>query len=100
MGLLHQSLPCFSNQLLLLRLELAELLNVLLVFSAAPMLREGDSGLKLRDFVIECSRWVLGPLYPFTVNHHSHPCSSSARGCSAPRPSSLGDNAETIQANP
>jgi len=34
---------------------------VLLMLIAAPVLREGDSGLKFRDLVVEFSRWVLGP---------------------------------------
>jgi|TARA_X000000368_G_scaffold407529_1_gene387067 hypothetical protein len=36
--------------------ELAKLLDVLLMLSAAPVLGEGDSGLKLRDLVVEFSR--------------------------------------------
>ena len=43
---------------------------MLLVLSAAPVLWEGDSGLKFRDLVVEFSRWVLGPKYTSTVNHH------------------------------
>ena len=41
--------------------ELPELFDVLLMLSAAPMLRKGDPGLKLRDLIVEFSRWVLGP---------------------------------------
>ena len=41
--------------------ELTELFDVLLMLTAAPVLREGDSGLKFRDLVVEFSRWVLGP---------------------------------------
>ena len=40
------------------------------MFSAAPVLWEGDSGLKLRDLVVEFSRWVLGPKVLSTVDHH------------------------------
>jgi hypothetical protein len=36
--------------------ELAKLFDVLLMLSAAPVLGEGDSGLKLRDLVVEFSR--------------------------------------------
>ena len=43
---------------------------MLLMLSAAPVVWEGNSGLKLRDFVIEISRWVLGPKYTSTLNHH------------------------------
>ena len=50
--------------------ELAEPFDVLLMFSAAPVLWEGDSGLKLRDLVVEFSRWVLGPKVLSTVDHH------------------------------
>ena len=48
-------------QLPFLIVELAQSLEVLLVLPAAPMVRERNSGLKLRDFVIKFSRWVLGP---------------------------------------
>ena len=53
-----------------LEVELAELLDVLLMLSAAPVMWEGNSGLELRDFVVEISRWVLGPKNTSTVNHH------------------------------
>ena len=53
-----------------LEVELAELLDVLLMLSAAPVVWEGNSGLKLRDFIVEISRWVLGPKNISTVNHH------------------------------
>ena len=49
--------------------ELAKLLDVLLMLSAAPVLGEGDSGLKLRDLVVEFSRWVLVPKFLSTVEH-------------------------------
>ena len=45
---------------------------MLLMFSAAPVLWEGDSGLKLRELIVEFSRWVLGPKVLSTVDHH-HP---------------------------
>ena len=41
--------------------ELAELFDVLFMLSAAPVLWVGNPGLKLRDLVVEFSRWVLGP---------------------------------------
>ena len=50
--------------------ELPKLLDVLLMLSAAPVVWEGNSGLKLRDFIVEISRWVLGPKNTSTVNHH------------------------------
>ena len=43
---------------------------VQLMLSAAPMLRKGDSGLELRDFVVEISRVVLGPKFLRTVAYH------------------------------
>ena len=49
--------------------ELAELFDVLLMLSTAPMLWEGDSGLKLRNLIVEVSRWVLGPVVFSTVDH-------------------------------
>ena len=49
--------------------ELAELFDVLLMLSTAPMLWEGDSGLKLRNLIVEVSRWVLGPGVYSTVDH-------------------------------
>ena len=42
---------------------------VQLMLSAAPMLRKGDSGLELRDFVVEISRVVLGPKFPHTLDY-------------------------------
>ena len=45
---------------------------MLLMLSAAPVLGEGDSGLKFRDLVVEVSRWVLGPKVLSTVDHR-HP---------------------------
>ena len=43
---------------------------MLLMLSAAPVMWEGNSGLELRDFVVEISRWVLGTKNTSTVNHH------------------------------
>ena len=40
--------------------ELAELLEMKLMLSTTPVMSRGDSGLKLRDLVIEVSRWILG----------------------------------------
>ena len=53
--------------------ELTELFDVLLMLSAAPVLREGDSGLKFRDLVVEFSRWVLEPKVFSTVDHRHPP---------------------------
>ena len=39
------------------------------MLSAAPVVGEGDSGLKFRDLVVEFSRWVLGPKFFSTVEH-------------------------------
>ena len=49
--------------------ELTELFDVLVMLSAAPMLWEGDSGLKFRNLVVEFSRWGLGPKFTSTVEH-------------------------------
>ena len=43
---------------------------MLLMLSAAPVLWVGNPGLKLRDLVVEFSRWVLGPKVFSTVDHH------------------------------
>ena len=53
--------------------ELTELCDVLLMLTAAPVLREGDSGLKFRDLVVEFSRWVLGPRVLSTMGHRHPP---------------------------
>ena len=42
---------------------------MLLMLTAAPVLWEGDSGLKFRDLVVEFSRWVLGPRVHSTVDY-------------------------------
>ena len=42
---------------------------MLLMLSTAPVVGEGDSGLKFRDLVVEFSRWVLGPKFLSTVEH-------------------------------
>ena len=43
---------------------------MLLMLSAAPVLWVSNPGLKLRDLVVEFSRWVLGPKVFSTVDHH------------------------------
>ena len=43
---------------------------MLLMLSAAPVLWVGTPGLKLRDLVVEFSRWVLGPKVLSTVDHY------------------------------
>lgn len=43
---------------------------MLLMLSAAPVVWKGNSGLKLRDLIVEISRLVLGPEYLFSVDHH------------------------------
>ena len=42
---------------------------MLLMLTAAPVLWVGNPGLKLRDLVVEFSRWVLGPKVLYTVDH-------------------------------
>ena len=54
-------LLAFVGQESLLEVELTEFLDVLLMFSAAPMLGTGDPGFKFRDLVVVFSRWGLGP---------------------------------------
>ena len=44
---------------------------MLLMLTAAPVLREGDSGLKFRDLVVEFSRWVLGPWVFLTLDYRN-----------------------------
>jgi len=43
------------------------------MLTAAPVLREGDSGLKFQDLVVEFSRWVLGSRVLSTVDHRHPP---------------------------
>ena len=42
---------------------------MLLMFSAAPVVWEGDPGLKLRDLIVEFSRWILGPSDTSSLTH-------------------------------
>ena len=70
MSLLHKSGARCSTQATFFIGELAELLDVLFMLSAAPVVWEGNSGLKFRDLVVEFSRWVLGPRVLLTVVHH------------------------------
>ena len=51
------------SQKFFLKIQLAELLHVLFMLSAAPVVWEGDPGLKLRDLVVKFSRWILGPCF-------------------------------------
>ena len=44
---------------------------MLLMLSAAPVLWVGNPGLKLRDLVVEFSRWVLGPKILSTVDYRN-----------------------------
>ena len=59
--------------MLLLVLELAELLNVLLMFAASPMLGECNSDLKFRDFIVESSRWFIESTCMQTMQDQSPP---------------------------
>ena len=43
---------------------------MLLMLFAAPVLWVGDPGLKLRDLIVEFSRWVLVPKLFSTVDYH------------------------------
>ena len=40
------------------------------MLTAAPVLWVSNPGLKLRDLVVEFSRWVLGQKVFSTVDHH------------------------------
>ena len=42
---------------------------MLFMLSAAPVVWESDPGLKLRDLVVEFSRWILGPYDTSTLTH-------------------------------
>ena len=53
-----RGLPGRTRRESFLEVELAELLDVLLMLSAAPVMFGNSGG--LRDFVVEISRWVLG----------------------------------------
>ena len=44
---------------------------MLFMLSAAPVLWVGNPGLKLRDLVVEFSRWVLGPWVFPTVDYRN-----------------------------
>ena len=68
MSLLHKSGARCSTQATFFIEELAELLDVLFMLSAAPVVWEGNSGLWLRDLVVEFSRWILGPRVLLTVS--------------------------------
>lgn len=57
--------------------ELAELLEMKLMLSTTPVMSRGDSGLKLRDLVIEVSRWILGGNDNFTLTSNRWPDRSS-----------------------
>ena len=51
----------------LFQLQLMQAVEILLVFAGRPMLREGHSALKFGDFIIQRSRWALGPWINCTV---------------------------------
>ena len=72
MSSLHRRGTCSIRQTAFFVGELTELFDVLLMLTAAPVLWEGDSGLKFRDLVVEFSRWGLGPRVLSTVDHR-HP---------------------------
>ncbi len=70
MSSLHRREACSACQTAFFVGELTELFDVLRMLSATPVLGKSDSGLKLRDLVVEFSRWVLGPRVLSTVDHH------------------------------
>ena len=78
MSSLHRRGACSIAQTPFFVGELRELFDVLLMLTAAPVLWEGDSGLKFRDLVVEFSRWVLGPKVFSTVNHRHPPTGGGA----------------------
>ena len=71
-----------------LKIELAELLHVLFMLSAAPVVWEGDPGLKLRDLVVEFSRWILGPYFISTLAQLAFSVSVSLWQLTRPLPES------------
>lgn len=56
---------------MLFNLKLTKLFDIQLMLSATPVMRESHSGLKLRDLIVEISRWALGNKYTITMDPHS-----------------------------
>ncbi len=59
---------------------------MLFMLSAAPVVWESDPGLKLRDLVVEFSRWVLGPYFISTLAQHASVVSVSLWQLTRPLP--------------
>ena len=59
---------------------------MLFMLSAAPVVWEGDPGLKLRDLVVEFSRWILGPYFIPTLAQHASVVSVSLWQLTRPLP--------------
>ena len=59
---------------------------MLFMLSAAPVVWESDPGLKLRDLVVEFSRWVLGPYLISTLAQYASVVSVSLWQLTRPLP--------------
>ena len=73
------SLLSVIDQLTFLVKQFAKPVQIHFVLPAAPMLRGGDSSLKLRDLVVEFSRWVLRPWNSYRMNDRRPRCLQSLR---------------------
>ena len=67
------------DQLTFLVKQFAKPVQIHFVLPAAPMLRGGHSDLKLRDLVVEFSRWVLRPWNSYRMNDRRPRCLQSLR---------------------
>lgn len=66
-------------QLTFLVEQFAKPVQIHFVLPATPMLREGDSSLKLRDLIVEFSRWVLRPWNAYRMDDRGPQCHQSLR---------------------
>ena len=67
--------------------ELAELMYLLLNFTAGLLFWEKNARMLFGNLVVECSRLVLGPEFSFTMNHRAALVHEDQAGqCDARRP--------------
>jgi len=71
------SLLSVIDQLTFLVEQFAKPVHIHFVLPATPMLREGDSSLKLRDLIVEFSRWVLRPWNAYRMDDRGSRCHQS-----------------------
>ena len=71
------SLLSVIDQLTFLVEQFAKPVQIHFVLPATPMLREGDSSLKLRDLIVEFSRWVLRPWNAYRMDDRGSRCHQS-----------------------